>query len=78
MVFLILLAFVVIVFTVDAIVKFSRKAASKTSAISTIPTRVFNETSVLIPKGIYFDKTHTWAFMEKSGVVKIEIGRAHV
>ncbi len=73
MVFLILLAFVVIVFTVDAIVKFSRKAASKTSTISTIPTRVFNETSVLIPKGIYFDKTHTWAFMEKSGVVKIGI-----
>ena len=73
MVFLILLAFVVIVFTVDAIVKFSRKAASKTSAISAVSARVFNETSVSIPKGIYFDKTHTWAFMEKSGVVKIGV-----
>ncbi len=73
MVFLILLAFVVIVFTVDAVVRFSRKVESKASAKSTVSSRVFNETSVSIPKGIYFDKTHTWAFMEKSGVVKIGV-----
>jgi len=34
---------------------------------------VFDENSVIIPKGIYFDKTHTWAFMKKDGTVKIGI-----
>jgi glycine cleavage system H lipoate-binding protein/ABC-type phosphate transport system substrate-binding protein len=33
----------------------------------------FDEESVEIPKGIYFDKTHTWAFMRKNGSVKIGI-----
>ncbi len=26
-----------------------------------------------IPKGLFFDKTHTWAFMEKDGTVKVGI-----
>ena len=26
-----------------------------------------------IPKGIYFDKTHTWAFLEENGVVRVGI-----
>ena len=34
---------------------------------------VFDENSIVIPKGIYFDKTHTWAFMKKDGTVKIGI-----
>lgn len=29
------------------------------------------EKSVNVPKGLYFDKTHTWAFMEKDGNVKV-------
>lgn len=33
----------------------------------------FDEGSVIVPKGIYFDKTHTWAFMEKDGMVTIGI-----
>jgi glycine cleavage system H lipoate-binding protein len=32
-----------------------------------------DEDSVLAPKGLYFDKTHTWAFMEKDGQVKIGV-----
>ncbi len=34
---------------------------------------VLDENSIVIPKGIYFDKTHTWAFMKKNGLVKIGI-----
>lgn len=41
------------------------------SYASSIFPKVFNEDSVVIPKGIYYDKTHTWAFMEKDGMVKI-------
>jgi glycine cleavage system H lipoate-binding protein/ABC-type phosphate transport system substrate-binding protein len=34
---------------------------------------VFDEKSVVIPKGLYFDKSHTWAFMETDGNVRIGI-----
>jgi len=34
---------------------------------------VFNESNMNIPKGLYFDKTHTWAFMEQDGYVKVGI-----
>lgn len=33
----------------------------------------FDEASVSLPQGIYFDKSHTWAFMEKDGSVSIGI-----
>lgn len=36
-------------------------------------TSAFDENSIVAPKGIYFDKTHTWAFMEQNGFVKIGI-----
>jgi glycine cleavage system H lipoate-binding protein/ABC-type phosphate transport system substrate-binding protein len=34
---------------------------------------VLDENSILLPNGIYYDKTHTWAFMDQSGVVKVGI-----
>ena len=36
-------------------------------------TPVWNENNISTPKGLYFDKTHTWAFMEKDGNVKVGI-----
>jgi glycine cleavage system H lipoate-binding protein len=45
----------------------------KTSSAQIINAQVFNEGSVSVPKGVYFDKSHTWAFMEKNGFVKIGI-----
>ncbi len=41
--------------------------------ISTNPTGIFDENSLIVPTGLFFDKTHTWAFMEKNGTVKIGI-----
>jgi glycine cleavage system H lipoate-binding protein len=73
MVILILLAFIVICFTVDAIVQYSRKKNIRFNDIALVSKSAFNESSISIPKGIYFDKTHTWAYMEKSGLVKIGI-----
>ena len=35
--------------------------------------QAFSENSISAPKGLLYDKTHTWAFMEKDGVVKIGI-----
>ena len=36
-------------------------------------TAVFGEHSITAPSGLFFDKTHTWAFMEKEGSVRIGI-----
>lgn len=42
--------------------------------LASLPNFVFNEDSIESPKGLYYDKTHTWAFMEKDGMVKVGIG----
>lgn len=36
-------------------------------------TPALNENSIAAPRGLYYDKTHTWAFMEQDGFVKIGI-----
>ncbi len=36
-------------------------------------TSVLNENTIEAPGGLYFDKTHTWAFMEKDGIVRVGI-----
>lgn len=73
MVILILIAFIVLSMTVDALVKYNRQKRSRVTTLSSAPLHIFNEESVSIPMGIYFDKTHTWAFMEKNGMVKVGI-----
>ena len=36
-------------------------------------TPAMNENSIKAPAGLYYDKTHTWAFMERDGLVKIGV-----
>ena len=48
-----------------------RKAGLKVTAVET--HHLLDENSLRIPKGIYFDKTHTWAFLEANGTVKVGI-----
>jgi glycine cleavage system H lipoate-binding protein len=73
MAILIFIAFLGLCILTDGVIQYSRRRKSKAPALSAVVTRVFNEASVTIPKGLYFDKTHTWAFMEKNGLVKIGI-----
>lgn len=47
----------------------SQKSTQTDNEIEITPA--FDENSILAPKGLYFDKSHTWAFMEKDGNVKI-------
>lgn len=35
--------------------------------------QAFSENSISVPKGLLYDKTHTWAFMEQDGMVKIGV-----
>ena len=57
----------------DALIQFGRQKKSIVPAFSKDTESVFNENSISAPKGLYFDKGHTWAFMEKNGVVKLGI-----
>jgi len=34
---------------------------------------IINQNSLSFPNGLFFDRTHTWAFMEKDGAVKVGI-----
>ena len=72
----ILVILAVIIFTgfiVDFVVKYlRRKKTSEHIAVSAIHP-VLDENSLVVPGGLYFDKTHTWAFMEQNGVVKVGI-----
>jgi glycine cleavage system H lipoate-binding protein/ABC-type phosphate transport system substrate-binding protein len=35
--------------------------------------KMINEQSVVIPMGLYYDRSHTWTFMEKDGMVRMGI-----
>ena len=37
------------------------------------PVPALNEITVGSPEGLYYDKTHTWAFMERDGLVRLGI-----
>jgi glycine cleavage system H lipoate-binding protein/ABC-type phosphate transport system substrate-binding protein len=36
-------------------------------------SNALNENVIDAPQGLYYDKTHTWAFMEKDGIVRVGI-----
>ncbi|MFH1119848.1 MAG: hypothetical protein V1775_08490 [Bacteroidota bacterium] len=54
---------------------FRRNYANKKviAGTSATPAAGFDVNSVSVPKGLFFDKTHTWAFMESDGAVRIGI-----
>jgi glycine cleavage system H lipoate-binding protein/ABC-type phosphate transport system substrate-binding protein len=72
-VLLVLVIVVALSFTLDLIIrKYRNKKAELKDSASNQPI-VFDEKNLIIPGGLYFDKTHTWAFMEQDGMVKIGI-----
>jgi glycine cleavage system H lipoate-binding protein/ABC-type phosphate transport system substrate-binding protein len=60
-------------FIFDGAVTLLKHKKSIVQAASVIPQFLPDENSLIIPAGIYYDKTHTWAFMEQNGVVKVGI-----
>jgi glycine cleavage system H lipoate-binding protein/ABC-type phosphate transport system substrate-binding protein len=70
---LILVSIVIAGVVVEFVFRLFRKSNRVNQEILTVSTGVFNEESVIIPKGIYFGKTHSWAFMKKNGSVRIGI-----
>ena len=73
-VLLLILAFIVMTgVVVELVFRMFRKRSKASHEIMPVSTGVFNEESIIIPKGLYFGKTHSWAFMKKNGSVKIGI-----
>lgn len=58
---------------VEVVFRLFRKRNKASHEIFSVSTGVFNEESVVIPKGLYFGKTHSWAFMKKNGSVRIGV-----
>ncbi len=70
---LIIIGIVVLGTIISGMIRFTRQKRETVLATKTSSSSIFNENSLEIPKGLYFDKSHTWAFMEKDGIVKIGI-----
>jgi glycine cleavage system H lipoate-binding protein/ABC-type phosphate transport system substrate-binding protein len=67
--FLVALAVLLVV----AFVRFKRKQKAGIVSEDIEITPALNVNTVTAPGGLYYDKSHTWAFMEKDGQVKIGI-----
>lgn len=70
---IILISFLSLGFVVTGLVFSRRNKKSQASAKIFKINSSLDENSILAPKGLYFDKTHTWAFMEQNGDVKVGI-----
>jgi glycine cleavage system H lipoate-binding protein len=57
----------------DSTVRYLRRKKAAVQIANSVSQNAINENSLIIPKGLYFDKTHTWAFMDQNGVVKVGI-----
>ena len=70
---LILIPVIIAGLLVTAVVSYQKKNRSVDISHDVHISAALNEDAVEAPYGLYFDKTHTWAFMEKNGIVKIGI-----
>ena len=51
----------------------NRRRKGVPSGEPVIPGLAFSENNVEVSPGLYYDKTHTWAYLEKDGTVKVGI-----
>lgn len=73
MVLFIILGFLIICLTIDAIIQYrNRREVAPKNATSFIKN-ILDPNKIEVPSGVYFDNSHTWAYMEKNGKVQIGI-----
>jgi len=73
MLLIVIFGFILIAFAWDILNRHFRNKKSEVVPETTGLVPLFDENSLVIPKGLYFDKTHTWAYMKKDGTVKVGI-----
>lgn len=69
----ILIGIVLIGAGINAIVRRKRRAAAAIVPVYSANPGAFSEISLNVPAGLSYDKTHTWAIMEKDGKVRVGI-----
>jgi glycine cleavage system H lipoate-binding protein/ABC-type phosphate transport system substrate-binding protein len=67
------LCLVLAVFLADSAIRYFRREKAVRTSSPSILNPVLNTSGLSVPGGILFDKTHTWAFMEQNGYVKVGI-----
>ena len=72
-IFVIISALILVGLIISLTIRLLRKKKTLLKAMDSVLQPVINENTLIIPSGLYFDKTHTWAFMEQNGVVKVGI-----
>ncbi len=63
----------VLILTIAGLIRYSMKKERYEKDEKFSPPTIFDQESLLIPKGLYYDKTYTWAFMKKNGMVRVGI-----
>lgn len=64
---------IIIVFIVLFVIQKGKEKVMPLTESMSASRPIFNENSIRSPEGLYYDKTHTWAYMEEDGLVKIGI-----
>lgn len=73
MVLFIILGFLIICLSIDAVIQYrARREVAPKNATSFVKS-VLNPEKLIVPSGVFFDNTHTWAYMEKDGKVQVGI-----
>jgi len=65
-----LLALLALIFFSDRLIRYFRSRSSASRDPLPAAHASFDELSVSAPKGLYYDQTHTWTFMEENGTVR--------
>ncbi|HEY6915364.1 MAG TPA: substrate-binding domain-containing protein [Paludibacter sp.] len=58
---------------IAAVLRYGKKQKWNSAESELKASPILKEDTIIAPRGLYFDKTHTWAFMEKDGNVKVGI-----
>ncbi|MGF7139989.1 glycine cleavage system protein H [Roseimarinus sediminis] len=64
---------IVAILTFELLLRRRRKISSRENSNQLYENELIQAGSMNVPKGIYFDKTHTWVFMERNGEVRMGI-----
>ncbi len=70
MVFIVLL---IIGLVIESFILYFRSIRNEKALKNIREVRPFSTASLHLPKGLFFDKSHTWAYMEQNGLVKMGI-----
>ena len=68
-VLLAILAIIALTVIAQLIIKFYRNLKYAEETIVPLTENALVQESLVVPAGLYFDKTHTWAFMDQEGIV---------